>query len=147
MSSASVAATEQALLLMRVKQLEEQHSSFRDSVVCAFNQLHDLKDINTGVHSTRLAEWALRVARKLDIPEKDLYQVEVAALMHDVGKIGVPDAILKNPPRSPRKSARLSIAIPNIVGRSCACSPDLKKPVCTLCTTMRVWMDLVTRLG
>jgi len=95
MSSASVAATEQALLLMRVKQLEEQHSSFRDSVICAFNQLLDLKDINTGVHSTRLAEWALRVARKLDIPEKDLYQVEVAALMHDVGKIGVPDAILK----------------------------------------------------
>jgi HD-GYP domain-containing protein (c-di-GMP phosphodiesterase class II) len=64
-------------------------------VICAFNQLLDLKDISTGVHSTRLAEWALRVARKLDVPEKCLYQVEVAALLHDVGKIGVPDSILK----------------------------------------------------
>src|SRR5215831_21035920 len=82
-------------LLLRVKELEEQQTVLRNSVICAFNQLLDLKDINTGVHSTRLAEWALRVARKLDIPEKDLYQVEVAALMHDVGKIGVPDAILK----------------------------------------------------
>ena len=95
MSSALIASTEASLLLMRVKELEEQHSSFRDSVICAFNQLLDLKDINTGVHSTRLAEWALRVARKLEIPEKDMYQIEVAALLHDVGKIGVPDAILK----------------------------------------------------
>ena len=95
MSSPFLADDERSLLLMRIKELEERHTTFRDSVVCAFNQLLDLKDISTGVHSTRLAEWALRVARKLDIPEDCLYQVEVAALLHDVGKIGVPDAILK----------------------------------------------------
>jgi HD-GYP domain-containing protein (c-di-GMP phosphodiesterase class II) len=95
MSSAFIASVERSLLLMQVKQLEEHHTTFRDSVICAFNQLLDLKDISTGVHSTRLAEWALRVARKLDVPENCLYQVEVAALLHDVGKIGVPDAILK----------------------------------------------------
>ena len=82
-------------LVLRIKELEEQHLAFRNSLVCAFNQLLDLKDISTGVHSTRLAEWALRVARKQNIPEECLYQVEVAALLHDVGKIGVPDAILK----------------------------------------------------
>jgi HD-GYP domain-containing protein (c-di-GMP phosphodiesterase class II) len=82
-------------LQLRIKELEEQHLSFRNSLVCAFNQLLDLKDINTGVHSTRLAEWALRVSRKMNIPEERMYQVEVAALLHDVGKIGVPDAILK----------------------------------------------------
>src|SRR5712671_35117 len=95
MSNPLLADDERSLLLMRIKELEERHTTFRDSVVCAFNQLLDLKDISTGVHSTRLAEWALRVARKLDIPEECLYQVEVAALLHDVGKIGVPDAILK----------------------------------------------------
>jgi HD-GYP domain-containing protein (c-di-GMP phosphodiesterase class II) len=95
MSTNFIADTEKSMLLLRVKELEEHHSTFRDSVICAFNQLLDLKDINTGVHSTRLAEWALRVARKLNVPEQGLYQVEVAALLHDVGKIGVPDAILK----------------------------------------------------
>jgi HD-GYP domain-containing protein (c-di-GMP phosphodiesterase class II) len=95
MSSAFIADTERSLLQLRVKELEERHVAFRDSVICAFNQLLDLKDISTGVHSTRLAEWALRVARKLNIPEQCLYQVEVAALLHDVGKIGIPDAILK----------------------------------------------------
>lgn len=82
-------------LLLRIKELEEEHLAFRDSVICAFNQLLDLKDISTGVHSTRLAEWAIRVARKMNIPQDRFYQVEVAALLHDVGKIGVPDAILK----------------------------------------------------
>jgi HD-GYP domain-containing protein (c-di-GMP phosphodiesterase class II) len=95
MSSAFIADVERSLLQLRVKELEEHHTTFRDSVICAFNQLLDLKDISTGVHSTRLAEWALRVARKLDVPENCLYQVEVAALLHDVGKIGVPDSILK----------------------------------------------------
>src|ERR1700751_3693486 len=83
------------MLLLRIKELEEQQESFRNSLICAFNQLLDLKDISTGVHSTRLAEWAIRVARKLNIPEEHMYQVEVAALLHDIGKIGVPDAILK----------------------------------------------------
>ncbi len=82
-------------LVLRIKELEEQHLAFRNSLICAFNQLLDLKDISTGVHSTRLAEWAIRVARKLNIPEEHMYQVEVAALLHDIGKIGVPDAILK----------------------------------------------------
>ena len=82
---------------LRLKELEEQQAAFRNSMVCAFNQLLDLKDLNTGVHSTRLAEWAIRVARALNIQEEHMYQVEVAALLHDIGKIGVPDAILKKP--------------------------------------------------
>ena len=80
---------------LRVKELEEQQRALLNSVICGFNQLLDLRDLNTGVHSTRLAEWAVRVARKLGIAETDLYQLEVAALLHDIGKIGVPDAILK----------------------------------------------------
>jgi len=80
---------------LRVKELEEQQRSLLRSVVCGFNQMLDLRDLNTGIHSTRLAEWAVRVARKLGLPEADLYQFEVAALLHDIGKIGIPDAILR----------------------------------------------------
>jgi HD-GYP domain-containing protein (c-di-GMP phosphodiesterase class II) len=82
-------------VLLRVKELEEEQAAMRTAVICALNQMLDLKDLNTGVHSTRLAEWAVRVARRLGIPEEELYQYEVAALLHDIGKIGVPDAILK----------------------------------------------------
>ena len=37
----------------------------------------------------------MRVARKLGLAESDFYQLEAAALLHDIGKIGIPDAILK----------------------------------------------------
>lgn len=82
---------------LRVKELEEELASRQSSLVCAFNQLLDLKDLNTGVHSTRLAEWCVRVARQLGIAEDCLYQHEVAAMLHDIGKVGVPDSILKKP--------------------------------------------------
>jgi len=91
----SLAGAAQIESLLRVKELEEQQRVLLKSAICAFNQLLDLRDLNTGIHSTRLAEWAVRVARKLHIDERDLYQIEVAALLHDIGKIGVPDAILK----------------------------------------------------
>src|SRR6266850_4143456 len=83
--------------LLRIKQLEEQTSALRSSVICAFNQLLDLKDLNTGVHSTRLAEWGMRVGRELGLEEAELQNLEVAALLHDIGKVGIPDAILRKP--------------------------------------------------
>ena len=84
---------------LQVEELKEQLSDLSASLICAFNQLLDLKDLNTGVHSTRLAEWAVRVAQELGIEEKSLHDIEVAALLHDIGKVGVPDAILRKPGR------------------------------------------------
>src|SRR6202051_1506385 len=84
-----------ALESLRIKQLEEQSAALRNSVICAFNQLLDLKDLNTGVHSTRLAEWGMRVGQELGLEESELQNLEVAALLHDIGKVGIPDAILR----------------------------------------------------
>ncbi|HXA57288.1 MAG TPA: HD-GYP domain-containing protein [Candidatus Acidoferrum sp.] len=84
---------------LRIKAVEEQLSALRTSVVCAFNQLLDLKDLNTGVHSTRLAEWALHVAGELGLEESELGDIEISALLHDIGKVGIPDAILNKPAR------------------------------------------------
>jgi len=80
---------------LRVRELEQQQQFLLKSVICSFNQLLDLRDLSTGIHSTRLAEWSVRMARELGVQESDLYQFEVAALLHDIGKIGIPDSILK----------------------------------------------------
>src|SRR5208282_608564 len=85
------------LTALRVKEIEEQLSALRTSLICAFNQLLDLKDLNTGVHSTRLAEWALHVGGEMGLSEADQADLEVAALLHDIGKVGIPDAILNKP--------------------------------------------------
>jgi HD-GYP domain-containing protein (c-di-GMP phosphodiesterase class II) len=82
---------------LRLHELEETVRSTREAAICALNQMLDLKDLNTGVHSTRLAEWAVRVGQELGIDEGRLKDIEVAALLHDAGKVGVPDAILHKP--------------------------------------------------
>jgi HD-GYP domain-containing protein (c-di-GMP phosphodiesterase class II) len=85
--------------VFHVKEIEEQLETLRTSLICAFNQLLDLKDLNTGVHSTRLAEWAIHVASELGLDEPALADIEVSALLHDIGKVGIPDAILNKPAR------------------------------------------------
>jgi HD-GYP domain-containing protein (c-di-GMP phosphodiesterase class II) len=84
---------------LRIKELEGQVGDLRGALVCSFNQLLDLRDLNTGVHSTRLAEWGLRVARDLGVPESKMPDLEMGALLHDIGKVGVPDGILNKPGR------------------------------------------------
>ena len=82
---------------LQVKELQSQLLAVRTSVICALNQLLDLKDLNTGVHSTRLAEWAVRIGRDLGLDDDCLRDLEAAAILHDIGKIGTPDAILRKP--------------------------------------------------
>jgi HD-GYP domain-containing protein (c-di-GMP phosphodiesterase class II) len=82
---------------IKVKELQTQLLAVRTSVICAMNQLLDLKDLNTGVHSTRLAEWSVRIGRDLGLDDECLRDLEAAAILHDIGKIGVPDAILRKP--------------------------------------------------
>jgi len=82
---------------LRVKQLEEELRNVNSAVVLGLNQLLDLRDLDTGCHSTRLAEWGVRVAVELGLDEDYQRSVEVACLLHDLGKIGVPDAILHKP--------------------------------------------------
>jgi HD-GYP domain-containing protein (c-di-GMP phosphodiesterase class II) len=80
-----------------VKILEERLEAARSATIFGLNQLLDLKDLNTGVHSTRLAEWGVRLAEKLGLDESYRRDVEAAALLHDIGKIGIPDAVLHKP--------------------------------------------------
>ena len=75
---------------LKFQELEERVRSTREATICALNQMLDLKDLNTGVHSTRLAEWAVRVGQELGMEEGGLADIEVAALLHDAGKVGVP---------------------------------------------------------
>lgn len=54
------------------------------------------RDADTAAHSTRVAELCVATARGM-MSQKEIYALEIAALLHDIGKIGVPDAILLKP--------------------------------------------------
>ncbi|MBN1284179.1 MAG: HD domain-containing protein [Anaerolineae bacterium] len=52
------------------------------------------RDIHSGGHARRVAHLALRIARRMDYPAEALPTLETAALLHDIGKVGIPEAIL-----------------------------------------------------
>ena len=83
--------------LMQVRELEDELRSVRSATVCALCQMLDLKDLGTGLHSTRLAEWGVRLASALGLGADEAQALEVAALLHDIGKIGIDDRILRKP--------------------------------------------------
>lgn len=59
----------------------------------------DAKDVNTSEHSARVAEYSVLIAQELGFDEKSREQLKKAALLHDIGKIGIPDSILNKPGR------------------------------------------------
>jgi HD-GYP domain-containing protein (c-di-GMP phosphodiesterase class II) len=57
----------------------------------------DLRDQDTGGHTTRVASLAMRLGRKMNVRGRALDDLYAAALLHDIGKIGIPDSILRKP--------------------------------------------------
>lgn len=57
----------------------------------------DFRDNETQGHSTRVVEYAVLIAETIGVREPEMSWIRQGAILHDVGKIGVPDAILKKP--------------------------------------------------
>ncbi|MCX7905852.1 MAG: HD domain-containing protein [Elusimicrobiales bacterium] len=57
----------------------------------------DAKDSYTGDHASRARERAVKLAKKLNVPQQMIKSIEYAALLHDMGKIGVNEKILTKP--------------------------------------------------
>lgn len=55
------------------------------------------KDPYTSGHSTRVSRYAALIAEKLELSTKEQHQVYLAAMLHDIGKIGIPDDLLNHP--------------------------------------------------
>ncbi len=59
----------------------------------------DAKDSSTSQHSFRVSEYSAAIAKRLGFSEKKCESLRKMALLHDIGKIGIPDAILNKPDR------------------------------------------------
>jgi response regulator RpfG family c-di-GMP phosphodiesterase len=94
----------QALLERRVAEatadlaraLAELEQTYR-STLEALGSAIDTRDLGTHAHSRRVRGYSLAIARAHGVPEEDLRDLEHGVLLHDIGKIGIPDAILLKP--------------------------------------------------
>lgn len=76
------------------KEREEQNRRFMNEVIAAFAKAIDIKDQYTNGHSSRVAEYSKMLAQKMGYGEEEVERIHHIALLHDIGKIAVPDEIL-----------------------------------------------------
>ncbi len=75
----------------------EENKTLVREIVEAFAKVIDMKDKYTNGHSTRVAEYTVMLARELGIDEETVDKYRNIALMHDIGKVGVPVDVLNKP--------------------------------------------------
>jgi len=84
------------------KKVDEQAKLIRHSFLNAITALAfalDAKDSYTNGHSVRVAELSVQLAKSLDLPQEQIEKIRIAGLVHDIGKIGVPETVLNKPNR------------------------------------------------
>ena len=79
--------------------LAEQQIKMGDETIMTIAQALDARDPRTKSHSVRVADYSVMIARKLGFNEKQCSNLRKIALLHDIGKIGIPDRILNKPSR------------------------------------------------
>ncbi len=80
--------------------LQEAHTQLLkayEATIEGWSQAMDLRDQETEGHSHRVAELTIELAKKFGMNESELVQARRGALLHDMGKLGVPDHILHKP--------------------------------------------------
>ena len=73
--------------------LEESY----DITLAALGDALDLKDNETEFHSRRVTAFTIAIARKMGMPKEQIKVIARGAFLHDIGKIAIPDGILRKP--------------------------------------------------
>ena len=89
-------AIENATLFENLERSNRELSQAYDATIEGWSRALDLRDKETEGHTLRVTEMTLELASKYDLPEEELY-IRWGALLHDIGKMGVPDNILLKP--------------------------------------------------
>ena len=85
-----------------LEKLNEQNEKIQNMTVQTITTVAnalDAKDSYSEGHSRRVAVYAAQIAEKLGFSKEDVRNVRIIALLHDIGKIGVPDSVLNKPGR------------------------------------------------
>jgi len=91
------AAAQERLLTEQARQAAQAVAEAYDQTLIGWSRALDLRDKETEGHSQRVAQLTLAVAQALNIPPEEQINIWRGAMLHDIGKIGVPDSILHKP--------------------------------------------------
>lgn len=118
-------------LKMRTGDLVKRQRSLFLSTVKSLVSALDAKDNYTRHHSARVTEFTLRIAKKMGFSSRELEDLELASILHDVGKIAVPEIILN-------KDGKLTDEEFGYIKEHPARGEDILKPVIELNEVSRI---------
>ncbi len=105
----------------QTEEIRERHQELADSfmqTIKTFSTMLELRYREVGSHSQRVGALIKRLARSLDLQGTEMQDVVVAAYLHDIGKITVPDNIVSKPPEQYTPSDRELLAKHPEVGQT-----------------------------
>ncbi|MEW6089052.1 MAG: HD domain-containing phosphohydrolase [bacterium] len=89
----------QAAIAIKNAQLNKAlKEAYLDTIYC-LSEAAESKDKDTGMHIQRVSNYSVTLGRKLGLNENELELILYASPMHDIGKVGIPDAVLLKPGR------------------------------------------------
>lgn len=91
------------LHMKKVEESQQALEKMNDKMVATIAKTIDARDRYTNGHSKRVAKYALELAKRMGKTESEQKEICYAALLHDVGKIHIPDAIINKPSRLDEK--------------------------------------------
>ncbi len=97
LASQAAIAIDNATLFDELQRSNIELTLAYDATLEGWAKALDLRNRETERHSERVTEMTLRLARAMGMGDRDLVQVRRGALLHDMGKIGIPDSILLKP--------------------------------------------------
>ncbi len=83
--------------LKRMRKRQQEYRTIIEQALSTFAKMIDAKDTYTNGHSMRVAEYSRELAKRMGMTLEEQENIYYMALLHDIGKIGVPDYILNKP--------------------------------------------------
>lgn len=100
-------AVENSMLFQDLQRSNFELVMAYDATIEGWSRALDLRDHETEGHTQRVTEMTLKLARKMGLSEERLILIKRGALLHDIGKMGIPDHILLKPEKLTEEEQRI----------------------------------------
>ena len=90
-------AIQRAGILRDIRHRNEELQTKYNAMIEGLSKALELRDIETEGHTRRVSQFTMRLVEHMQLPPEDWDAIRQGALLHDIGKLGIPDAILLKP--------------------------------------------------
>lgn len=115
-------------------------AQLNSSIIGSFAMAIDAKDQHTQGHTERVRDMAVLIGQEMQLPQEEIEALRMAAMLHDIGKLAVPDYILSKPAQLTQEEMR-KVQTHTLVGAALLESVQFPWPVVPVIRSHHEWFD------